>query len=682
MIKHELANLFLHGGDYNPEQWLDYPEVLAKDIELMKEAQINTVTIGMFSWSMLEPEEGNFNFKWLDKIFDEMYSINVSVILGTPSAARPAWMAQKYPEVLRTNNYRQKMLYGGRHNHCFSSKIYRQKIGIMNSMLAERYGNHPALLMWHISNEYGGECHCEQCQEKFRIWLKKKYTNLTNLNNAWWGAFWSHIYTDWDQIESPSPLGESMVHGLNLDWKRFVTDQTIDFYKHEIESIRQITPQIPITTNFMADNLDLLPYQELNYEKFSKYVDVVSWDCYPAWHNDKESTADVASKVGFMDDLYRSLKQKPFLLMESTPSNVNWHPVNKSKRPGMHFLSSLQHIAHGSNSNLYFQWRKSRGASEKFHGAVVGNDNSDKSRVFCDVREVGHALEKISAVSLATKRSDVAIIFDWENNWALNDSQGFSNKTKCYSKTIQEHYRYFWNKDIQVDVITPSADFSIYKLIIAPMLYLLSSQTIDKLTNYVEFGGNLVSTYLTGLVDESDLTFQDGWPKELKALFGIDVLEYDTYYPSQNNTIEIGDNIFETKDYNTVMNILTAKTIGVYKNDFYKAKPAITENSFGKGQTYFIGSRTDYDFLNFFYEQICGKLGLFNQFIISGDDDVSVQTRQGRNQNFHFIMNFSEKDKNISVLTNSINLLTEKEVGTEIHLSPYEVMILQCQSLK
>ena len=383
----------LHGGDYNPDQWLDYPEILKKDLELMKEAKINTVSLGIFAWSALEPREGEFHFEWLDQIMDDVAAMGGNVILATPSGARPAWLSEKYPEVLRTNADRQKMLHGGRHNHCFSSPVYREKVALINRKLAERYGQHPAVIMWHISNEYGGDCHCEHCQANFRKWLQARYGTLEALNEAWWGPFWSHSFSDWSQVESPSPLGESAVHGLTLDWKRFVTDQTIDFFEHEIKDIRHITPDIPVTTNFMADTMDLIPFQSLNYERFAKHVDILSWDCYPAWHNDWETTADLASKVGFIDDLYRSLKGQPFLLMESTPSGVNWHPVNKTKRPGMHLLSSMQHIAHGSDSNLYFQIRKSRGSSEKFHGAVIDHDNSSDNRVFQDVKEVGTLLE-------------------------------------------------------------------------------------------------------------------------------------------------------------------------------------------------------------------------------------------------------------------------------------------------
>ncbi|MDR3596135.1 beta-galactosidase, partial [Clostridium sp.] len=221
----------LHGGDYNPDQWLKYPEVLKEDVRLLKLANCNCVSINIFGWSAIEPEEGKYTFEWLDKIMEDMAANNIHVILATPSGARPAWMSEKYPEVLRVNGDRSKNLHGQRHNHCFTSPVYRNKTYEINEILAKRYKDHPALIMWHISNEYGGECHCELCQEAFRTWLKKKYDNdLEKLNEAWWTGFWSHKFTSWSQIESPSEKGEIYVHGHNLDWKRFVTDQTIDFY--------------------------------------------------------------------------------------------------------------------------------------------------------------------------------------------------------------------------------------------------------------------------------------------------------------------------------------------------------------------------------------------------------------------------------------------------------------------
>ena len=667
----------LHGGDYNPDQWLDYPDTLKDDLRLMKLANVNTMTVGIFAWSALEPTEGNYNFEWLDKIIDDVYNQGGRVILATPSGARPAWLSEKYPEVLRTNDRREKMLHGGRHNHCFSSPIYREKTQKMNYKLAERYGNHPALIMWHVSNEYSGDCHCELCQENFRDWLKNKYKTIENVNKAWWGPFWSHTYTDWSQIESPSSIGENAVHGLNLDWKRFVTDQTIGFYENEAKPLRELTPNVPITTNFMADTDDLIPFQSLNYDKFSKHVDILSWDCYPAWHNDWETTKDLATKVGFINDLYRSLKQQPFLIMECTPSGVNWHNVNKAKRPGMHTLASMQLLAHGSDSVLYFQWRKSRGSSEKFHGAVIDHDNSEENRVFKEVSQVGEILDKIKEIKGSMKQSKVAIIYDWENDWALKDAQGFGKESRRYPQTLQSHYKYFWDKNISVDVVTPQQDLSKYSLVVAPMMYMMTEETMDRFRDYVKNGGVLVGSYLSGLVNETDLTYLGGWPKTLQETYGIDAKEIDTLYPKDKNSIKFGNESFEVVDYCTIIEAKEAEVLAKYEEDFYKNTPAITKNNLEKGKAYFIGARTNQEFLSKFYDEIVKDLHINEVEDFISECGISIQIRENEDAKYYFVMNFTEEEKNIGIKGSYLNLISGKMMERLNLMKPYDVYVLK-----
>ena len=420
----------LHGGDYNPEQWLAYPEILEKDIELFKKAGINVVTMGMFSWSALEPEEGKYNLEWLSEIVERLYRNGIYTILGTPSGARPKWLAEKYPQVLRVDGQRRRDLFGGRHNHCYTSPAYREKVWQIDKLLGEEIGNHPGVILLHISNEFGGECHCPLCQEAFRQWLKEKYGTIEELNRRWNTIFWSHTYQSFDQVESPSPRGESMLHALNLDWKRFVTHQTADFAEKEKEALQAGGCYKPVTLNFMDD------FDGLNYRKFKDVIDVASWDSYPEWHRKPEKITAV--ETAMQHDFMRSLLKKPFLLMESSPSSTNWQDVSKLRKPGVIQAAALQAVAHGSDSALYFQMRQSRGASEKFHGAVIDHYGGADTRVFREVSETGKALELLREVVGTQVSSSAAVVYDTENRWALLDSQGPRNIGMPYRETSQK----------------------------------------------------------------------------------------------------------------------------------------------------------------------------------------------------------------------------------------------------
>lgn len=351
-----------------------------------------------------------------------MFENGIYTILATPTGAMPHWMTAKYEEVRQMGPDGVRNLPGRRHNFCYTSPVMRKKMKKINHELSRHLGNHPGVILWHISNEYGGNgsdasCHCPHCQQAFREWLKEKYKTLDNLNHAWWTTFWSHTYTDWSQIHSPVPNGENGLHGLNLDWKRFVSHQIQDFCKEEIHAVLKYSV-LPVTINMMEF------FKPLDYFKFAPQLDIISWDSYPEWHSKKDEV-DIAVRAAACHTLMRSLKKAPFLLMESTPSIVNWKPVNTQKRPGLHELSSLQAVACGSNSVQYFQWRKSRGSSEKFHGAVVDHRNGSNTRVFREVSALGQRMEQISdAVYPTCNRPEAAIVFDWETGGRWRISRG------------------------------------------------------------------------------------------------------------------------------------------------------------------------------------------------------------------------------------------------------------------
>ena len=663
----------LHGGDYNPEQWLDRTDILQEDIRLMKLAGVNNVSLGIFSWAFLEPKEGEYRFDYMEDIINRLYENGIYVNLATPTGAMPNWLTNKYPEVLQTNEYGVRNLPGKRHNFCYSSPVMREKTRQINRELSKRFGKHPGVIMWHISNEYGnnfrdGSCHCEYCQKEFRQWLKEKYKTLDALNHAWWSAFWSHTYTDWEQIHSPSPNGEDQLHGMNLDWRRFVSSKLQEFCREEIKAVREYS-DLPTTVNM------LLYYPDLDYDRWSHEVDVISWDSYPSWHT-KEDEVPIAVWAAFMHNQMRSFHKKPFLLMESTPSLVNWAEENNVKRPGMNYLSSMQAIAHGSNSVLYFQWRKSRGSSEKFHGAVVDHDGSEENRVFKEVAWIGNDLKIISDKVLGTcNKAKVAIIMDWENWWAMSDAQAITKKLD-YPEELQKYYRAFWEMGIEVDVISMDRNLEDYQLVVAPVLYMYKKEYITKVEEYVRKGGNYVATYWSGMVDERDLCFLGENP--LEQVLGLSVNEIDV-----GNEFFPNSFLYDEKEYiagtlREVITLKTAKALSVYLQDYNANTPAVAENLYGKGKAYYIAVQPDIDFLRNFMNQVAKEADVEPNIHDPLPYGVTVSKRSGmgKDADVYFLQNFNRTQIKMHINDTYSDLVTGEEVKGDILLQPYQCIIM------
>lgn len=561
---------FIHGADYNPDQWLDMPDIIEEDFRLFAPAGMNSATIGIFSWNKFEPQEEQYNFAWLDQIMDRMADAKMKVILATPSGARPAWMDKKYPEILRVSSERVRNLHGIRHNHCWQSPYYRRKTQQINRILAERYGKHPALFMWHISNEYQGECHCDLCQKAFRDWLRKKYHNdMKLLNHEWCTDVWSHGFGSFDEIESPSNRGEHLIHGMNLDWRRFVTEETLDFFQNECVPLRELTPDIPITTNFMGQNMDF------NQWKLAPYMDIMSWDSYPEWSMGRQQDMDAAIEASFCHDRFRSMKMQPFLVMESTPSLINWRTINKLKRPGMHELSVVQAIAHGADSIQYFQWRKCRGEGEKLHGAVIDHYGKEDTRVFQEVSRVGELLGKMQTIAGSDTDSKAAVLYDWENSWAIEDLQGWRSP-RLYLETVYQHYKALRKLGINVDVIDEETPLDKYRIVAAPMLYMLRSGIAERLKQFAAKGGSLILTYGTGEVNENDLCYLGGFPAEgLMELAGLRAEEMDVLCDGEYNGIRLSENnkIYQADSYcELIYPKEGCEVLAFYTDDFYAGK--------------------------------------------------------------------------------------------------------------
>ncbi len=671
----------LHGGDYNPEQWLPWKEeIWPEDVRLMKLAHINVVSIGMFSWAKLEPQEGVFTFEWLDEIMDLLHLNGISAILSTPSGARPRWLSEKYPEVLRVNEKRERNLFGERHNHCWTSVAYKEKVRIINTKLAERYKEHPALKMWHISNEYGGDCHCSLCQKAFSVYLENRYGTLERLNTAYWATFWSHTYEKWDQIESPSPLGEGHTSALALDWKRFTTEQVRDFYLWETAPLKTITPDIPCTANLMYI------HEGIDYFRLGEVLDVASWDNYPVWQAN-EKDADVAWHTAFAHDLIRGVgRQKPFLLMESCPSATNWQKVSKLRRPGMHMLSSMQAVAHGADSVQYFQIRQSRGSSEKYHGAVISHEGNEHTRVFKEVEKVGSLLTQCDDIRGTVPKSKVALLFDWQCRWALTETAGLHNtpitvggftaNDKGYVGTVLMHYKAFWAKGVGVDIIDGSMPVEGYDLVIAPMLYSLKDGCGERLNAYVEKGGHLVTTYYTGYTDESDLCFRGGFPGPLRGTLGIVAQEIDALYPEDENSLVYGGKTYSAFQLCELIRPLkNTETLATYGKDFYQGTPALTKHALGQGAAYHMAARMEQAFLDDFYQGLREELAIAP--VLSAPKGVEVVSRCDGENEFVFALNVSAVPKELFIGQGGRDISTGKPVSGIVTLPVNGVLIFK-----
>lgn len=666
----------LHGGDYNPEQWLDQPEVLEEDIRLFRKAHINCVSLGIFSWAKLEPEEGVYDFGWLDEIIDRLYANGIYTVLATPSGARPQWLAQKYPEVLRVRPDGLRNFYGHRQNHCYTSPLYREKVTQIDTLLAEHYANHPAVILWHISNEFGGECHCELCQAAFREWVQKKYGTLDKLNHAWWANFWSHTYTDWSQVHSPSPVGETSVHGLDLDWRRFVTHQTVDFMKTEIAAVKAVNPDIPVTTNMMT----MYTY-ELNYFAFRDALDVISWDNYPEWHNPYMGNEEVAKDCAMTHDMMRSLQKKPFLLMECTPNATNWQGVSKLKKPGMHQLSVIEAVAHGADSGQYFQLRQSRGSCEKFHSAVISNTGTENTRTFREVTDIGAVLEQLSdRVYGSGTPAETAILFDTENKWALDKCQGPRNIGLDYFGNIRRNYSYFWKNGINVDIIDSTFDLSGYKLVIAPMLYLFRDGIQEKLRRFVRDGGTLVTTCFTGVVNDTDLSFLgEATGDKLSDVLGLWVEEVDSLYDCESNRTTWNGKSYSLKELCEICHPTTCETLAVYETDFYAGKPVLTKNQFGKGVAYHVSASADTDFFHALYAKLAAACDLTYAIRTAVPDGISLTWRQSDTEKLIFVQNFGDSAAAVQLDQPYENVLSGETVSGSLNIEKYGFAVLAKQ---
>lgn len=665
----------LYGGDYNPEQWPK--DIWHKDMELFGKAGINSATINVFSWARIQPSEEVYDFRELDEIVDMLTKEGKQIVLATSTAALPAWMVKRYPEVTRTDYQGRRHKFGHRHNACPNSPVYQHFVKELAARLAERYGKNENVVCWHINNEYGGECYCENCEKAFRVWLRKKYGTIEALNTAWNFTFWGHNVYDWDEIVLPNVLGEGMgfedgpdddktaFAGLSIDYRRFNSDSILNNFKLERDTIRQYDKETVITTNLMG------AYKGLDYFKWAKEMDIVSWDNYPSYDTPWSMTA-------MQHDLMWGLKQEPFMLMEQTPSQQNWQPYNSLKRPGQMRAQSYQTIAHGADTIQFFQFRRSVGGCEKFHGAVIEHAGSDQARVFREISKLGEELERIgNSIIGAEKEAKVGIIFDWDNYWALEYTSGPNIDLK-YVEQIHHYYEYFYNKNISVDMIPIDAELGKYDLVAAPVLYMVKKGMQKSIEKYVAAGGTFVTGFMSGIVNESDNVYLGGYPGPLRALAGIWAEEIDALAPEQSNEIRFKDGTTDQCGLLCdIIHLEGAEEIARYESDFYAGTPAVTEHGFGKGRVYYVGTMLSESGLAKVLKSACDKAGIAP--VIGEETELEVAKRVTDTEDIYFVMNFKDKEIPLpAVFAGKQDLLTGAAQKENEMLKKFDVRVICC----
>lgn len=672
MIESKKVQKMLYGGDYNPEQWPE--EIWEEDMRLFHKAHIDVVTLNVFSWAALQPDESTYDFSKLDKIMKLVKENGLKVCMATSTGAHPAWMARKYPDVLRVEHNGMKRKFGARHNSCPNSPNYRKYSAALVEKIAERYMDYDNIVAWHINNEFGGWCYCENCEKAFRVWLQKKYGTLDELNRVWNTAFWSHTMYDWDDVVACNMLSEEFLwdgqirtnfQGISLDYNRFNSDSMLECFNIEKDVLKRITPDIPVTTNLMG------AYKHLDYQKWAKDMDFVSWDNYPAYDA-------VPGDAAMNHDLMRGLKQgKPFALMEQTPGVSNWHIYCKLKRPGVMRLWSYEAVAHGADTVMFFQMRRSKGACEKYHSGVIEHVGTDDTRVFREITALGAELDKLQGVTLGARaKSDVAIVFDWDNWWAAELSAGPS-KLINYTKEVSFYYRAFFQQNISVDFVSVEDDLSSYKLVVAPMLYMCKDGFDEKVREYVQQGGSFLTTYFSGYVEDHDLVTLGGYPGRLKDILGIWVEESDALPPEENNSF-----VYEGKRYPAgllcdLMHLRGAREVASYESDFYAGMPVLIENEFGKGKAYYVGARSNEEFYKKYLGDICESLGI--RPVAKTPDGIEATARYNDNGEFLFLLNNTQEEKEIVMEEAGTDLLTDQVYakGDTLTLEKYGVAIVK-----
>ena len=578
---------FSYGGDYNPEQWPE--EVWAEDVRLMQEAGVNLVSVGIFSWGQMEPEEGRYELEWLDRVLDLLHQGGIAVDLATPTAAPPVWLHLKHPEILPVDREGRTYTQGSRESWCPSSPVVREHAARIARVLAERYGTHPAVRMWHVSNElacHNGRCYCDVSAEAFRRWLRERHGTVDALNDAWGTAFWGQRYASFDQVLPPRLSTAGANPGQSLDFERFSSDEFVRHLEAEVAVLREVTPDLPVTTNYMV----MGQFRDLDYAATTPYVDLVSNDHY-LWAEDPAGWADLA----FSADRVRGLAGgRPWLLMEHSTSAVNWQPRNLAKGPGEMVRNSLSHVARGADGVLFFQWRASRAGAEKYHSGMLPHAGPD-SEHFREVTRLGSLLGRLAEVhGSEVERARVALLWDQQAWWAA-ELEAHPSQDVRYLDQAQRFHRALVDAGIPVDVL-PAAyapeQLERYDVVLVPTLYMAAPSVVTALEGVVDRGGQVVVTYFSGIVDQADRVLLGGYPGAFRDLLGVRVAEFAPL--PEGGTVQLDDGS-AGRVWSERMTLTTATAVASFADGPAAGGPAVTRRDVGQGAAWYVATQLDED---------------------------------------------------------------------------------------
>lgn len=653
-----------YGGDYNPEQW--DRNVWDEDVRLMQAAGVNLVSVGIFSWSVLEPAPGRYEFRWLDEVMDLLASAGIAVDLANGTASPPPWFSYRYPETLPMLQDGTRLSVGSRQAYCPSSPIFREAAVTLTGEVAERYKDHPALAMWHVSNEIGchnARCYCDVSAAAFRSWLEAKYGDIDALNEAWGTAFWSQRYGSWAEIGTPRVAPAAINPTQQLDFSRFSSDACLDVYRAERDALRSITPDVPITTNFMVMQFQ----QQLDYTTWASEVDFLANDHYL-----DAADPEAHIELAFAADHCRSLNDhRPWLLMEHSTSAVNWQQRNVAKAPGATIRNSLSHIARGADGALFFQWRASRAGAEKFHSAMLPHAGADSAR-HREVVELGAILRRIGEVAGTEVRAKVALVFDWEAWWAVElDSHPSVDVT--YLDRMHATYRALWRLGITTDVVAPSADLSPYRLVIVPTLYLVTEDNAHRLQQYVAGGGTAVVTYFSGIVNEHDHIYLGGYPGALRPWLGVEVEEF---FPLRSGATVTLDDGATADVWTEHTEVTTADVISRFADGPAAGRPAVTLNRHGDGSVWYVATRLDEAANSQLMRRIAHESGV--ESVITAEAataGLEAVRRAGDLGAYLFLINHGNEP--VGVAAEGFDLVSRRTVSGLVEIAPGEVAVIR-----